>query len=99
MSVGSWVRSTCMAESTLRPTIYPVEILCAQQLRLDCGGSGNIVENQSTAPVKALDQHRELRPGQCHRSILDLRPDEPAVLEPLGQQPRILAMVPLQSRF
>jgi hypothetical protein len=36
-------------------------------------------------PVEPLDQSRELRWRQAHRTILDPRPAEPSLLEPLGE--------------
>src|SRR5512144_2997713 len=46
-------------------------------------------------PVDPLEQHRQLRRAQRHRALPGLRPDEPAPLQPLGEQAETLA-VPIQ---
>lgn len=43
-------------------------------------------------PVDAFEQHRQLRRCQRHAPVRDLRPDELAVLEPLGEQAQAVAV-------
>src|SRR5439155_22405438 len=44
------------------------------------------------APVDAFQQHRQLRRCQRHRTVRRLRPDEAALLHPLGIQAEALAI-------
>src|SRR5512132_3769896 len=58
-------------------------------------GTGRTIGAQRRSPVDPLQQHRELRRAQRHRPLARLRPDEPAPLQPLGEQAETLA-VPIQ---
>src|SRR5512132_310098 len=58
-------------------------------------GTRRTIGAQGNPPVDALEQHRQLRRAQRHPALPGLRPDEPAPLQPLGEQAETLT-VPIQ---
>src|SRR5512132_2025590 len=58
-------------------------------------GTRRTIGASRSPPVDPLEQHRQLRRAQRHRALARLRPDEPAALQPLGEQAETLT-VPIQ---